>query len=349
MSEALANSPGQQRPTASRTNSQNLRPRPMNSRSTSMTKPKQNGKEEEEEEGKTPTESPQTKTSTGPATSNPSHESKAKRKPRKLAIRNAQTSVTSLTPSNDLSDSKPRLGETKETKETSLDVRVSTLESEYRKLHKRTNSNTIEIGKLQASTKIAPDIFTPSTPQDKTEVFPEDHKIDSKLADTAVRPDDKSKDTRPADLDRVEELSDEEIETIPRVAAPAVNESPEHGRSVALKGSYKIPLPSTLSTDDVRAVQNGIAAASTVAREIATAMRSGRSRNDSVLNETGQDTTELSVHQKQKGNDRLIPKSRNEELLSHLNIRKAAVNVSAIEAEHTTNVICNRTNPVLSE
>lgn len=62
---------------------------------------------------------------------------------------------------------------------------------------------------------------------------------------------------------------DDDIETIPRLDGGPVAEQ----RSVALTGNYKIPLPSTFSTDDVRAIQSGIAAAGTVAREITAAIR----------------------------------------------------------------------------
>lgn len=208
-------------------------------------------------------------------------EPKAKKKPRKLAIRNAKASYTPSPLAKDNSIAVDR-------KESSLDLRVSTLESEYRKLHKRTNSNTVEIGKLQASTRTAPDISTRDRPQEKQDPNPERQEIRQLQVDPTSPSVDQDRISTPKELDRVEELSDEEVEKIPRSTAPAIGEPTEQTKSVALKGSYKIPLPSTLSTEDVRAVQSGLAAASTVAREIATAMRGGHSRNDSVLNENGQ-------------------------------------------------------------
>lgn len=232
----------------------------------------------------------QVDTKGGPATSDLPQGPKAKKKPRKLAIRNAQASIDP--PAS--SDSKSLGMETSEKKETSLDLRVSTLESEYRKLHRRTISNTVEIGKLQASTRTVPDTSTSDTPQlDKIEPSPKESEIHQLQVDSTSPSAEKSGDTHPADLSRVEELSDEEIETIQRSAAPAIGGTADQNRSVALKGSYKIPLPSTLSTNDVRAVQSGLAAASTVAREIATAMRGGRSRNDSILIETGQENRRI--------------------------------------------------------
>lgn len=226
-------------------------------------------------------------TKSNPATSDLPQEAKARRKPRKLALRNAQNYITPPATAN----SKSSGVEIQEAKETSLDLRVSTLESEYRKLHRRTNSNTVEIGKLQASTRTVPDTSTGDTPRlDKIEPSPEENEIHQMQVDSTSPSAEKSGNPHPVDLSRVEELSDEEIETIPRSAAPAIGgPAADQNRSVALKGSYKIPLPSTLSTDDVRAVQSGLAAASAVAREIATAMRGGRSGNDSVLNETRQE------------------------------------------------------------
>ncbi|TLD29965.1 hypothetical protein E2P81_ATG06618 [Venturia nashicola] len=214
----------------------------------------------------------------GVTTSCPPQEQKAKKKPRKLAIRNSHALITPTLPSdNKMIDV--------ETKERSLDSRVSALESDYHKLHKRTKSNTIEIGKLQASTKTAPNLSIEDRPQDKTEPSP-DEKTSQQLQVDSFNPSaDPNRHPYPSELDRVEELSDERIETISRSTAPAIGDLAEHN-SVALKGSYKIPLPSTLSVDDVRAVRNGLAAASSVTREIATALRGGRSREDSVMKET---------------------------------------------------------------
>ncbi|KAE9993020.1 hypothetical protein EG327_006802 [Venturia inaequalis] len=273
MSEAIGDSSEQQRPTASRTNSENLRARPVNNRSTSIDISRRDI---------VPDDSMPINLKGDAAASNPLQEPKAKKKPRKLAIRNTQASITPSLPSDKKSIDL-------ETREKSLDIRVSALESEYRKLHKRTNSNTIEIGKLQASTRTAPDISIEDRAQDKTQSSSEEKEVEQVQIESASPPADHYRNPCSTDLNRVEELSDEEMEIVPRSTAPAVGELPEQNRSVALKGSYKIPLPSNLSTDDVRAVQSGLAAASTVAREIATAMRGGRLRKDSAVNEAGQD------------------------------------------------------------
>lgn len=50
-------------------------------------------------------------------------------------------------------------------------------------------------------------------------------------------------------------------------------ERPAQARSVSLTGNYKIPLPSTLSTDDVRAIKDGVFAAGSIAKEITAALR----------------------------------------------------------------------------
>jgi hypothetical protein len=50
-------------------------------------------------------------------------------------------------------------------------------------------------------------------------------------------------------------------------------ERPLQSRTVNLTGNYKIPLPSTLSTDDVRAIKDGVFAAGSIAKEITAALR----------------------------------------------------------------------------
>jgi hypothetical protein len=52
-------------------------------------------------------------------------------------------------------------------------------------------------------------------------------------------------------------------------------------RNVALAGSYRIPLPPSLDTADVRALKSGVAAAGSIAREISAAFR-GSGRQDYV-------------------------------------------------------------------
>lgn len=278
MTDATA-SGEQRRPSTSRMNSESSQIRPINNRSTSMDKLKRENKNQQE--------TPQENRNSVLVTSDPPNSTKAKKKPRKLALRNAQPKIIA-----------PALAEEKstgvETKEASLDSRVSALESEYRRLHKRTDSNTVDIGRLQAL-KITPDFPISKEPTEhaKVEAFPTEQ--DYHRADSTSPLGDERKETHLADLQRVEELSDEEIETIPRPVGAAVGGTLDQNRSVALKGSYKIPLPPTLSTDDVRAVQSGLAAAGTVAREIATAMRGSRFGSGSGPNETRQKNNETST------------------------------------------------------
>ncbi|KAF2806464.1 uncharacterized protein BDZ99DRAFT_466034 [Mytilinidion resinicola] len=68
---------------------------------------------------------------------------------------------------------------------------------------------------------------------------------------------------------------DEDVEDIPRGSIPSAsdprprttrNASSANDRSVTLTGSYRIPLPPSVSIDDVRTIQSGIGAAQNVAR-----------------------------------------------------------------------------------
>jgi hypothetical protein len=171
----------------------------------------------------------------------PVNPAKERRKPRKL-VRN--------TPSSPLVPKSP-VGEgdyTPEPTNSTLETRLQKLEEKYNSINKRLDTNAREIGRLQASTK-------PSKPAPKPS------------ADTSTVLSPPQESSRKQRVDAFDE--DDDIETIPRLDGGPVAEQ----RSVALTGNYKIPLPSTLSTDDVRAIQSGIAAAGTVAREITAAMR----------------------------------------------------------------------------
>jgi len=272
MSDSIANSSDLPRPMMSRKNSENVRSQSFKpGTSLSMEKSK---RETTSKDALTINEM------STPANSDPPQETKVKRKPRKLVLRNPQASTSLLALVDDKSTGV-------ETKEISLDSRVSVLEQEYRKLNKRTNSNTSDISKLQATARLTPETGVPKQESSSTRVKASSQQQEVQQSNPATHLNRNSKDPLPTELKRVEELSEEEIETIPRSEQPAVGDRADENRSVALKGSYKIPLPSTLSTDDVRAVQSGLAAASTVAREIATAMRGGGSGSRSVSNDTG--------------------------------------------------------------
>jgi hypothetical protein len=268
MTDEFANSPLQRRPSTSRKNYEGRRSESTKTKSPSMEKVTRDVASDETFTVGRGSE---------PATLDPSQEPKAKRKPRKLALRNHQASSSLSAPLDE------QLAGVK-TNGTSLEARVSVLEYDFRKLNKRTNSNTLEIDKLQAFTKLAP--VTGTTKDEisatKVRVPPNEQEVQQASSGISL-----SNDPQPTDVNQVDHLSDEEIETIPRTEEDAVDGGIDKSRSVALKGSYKIPLPSTLSTDDVRAVQNGLAAASSVARELAIAMTGGGSGNRPVPGGTG--------------------------------------------------------------
>lgn len=58
-------------------------------------------------------------------------------------------------------------------------------------------------------------------------------------------------------------MSDEDIE---EVARDDTASGPANGRHVTLSGSYRIPLPASVSVDDVKHIQSGVSAAQNVAR-----------------------------------------------------------------------------------
>jgi hypothetical protein len=268
MTDELTNSPLQRRPSTSRKNYEGRRSQSTKTKSPSIEKVTGDmASDETFTVGR----------GSVPAISDPSQESKAKKKPRKLALRNHQASSSTSAPLDEQSAGV-------ETKGTSLEARVSVLEHDYRRLNKRTNNNTLEIDKLRASIKLAP--VTETIKQEisakKVKALSNEQGVQQASSGISL-----SNDPQPTVLNQVDNLPDEEIETSPRTEEDAVDRGLDKSRSVALKGSYKIPLPSTLSTDDVRAVQNGLAAASSVARELAIAMIGGGSGNRPVTGGTG--------------------------------------------------------------
>lgn len=72
------------------------------------------------------------------------------------------------------------------------------------------------------------------------------------------------------------------VEEIPRTADPTVEDAAGNGRAVTLSGSYRIPLPSAVSVEDVQAIQRGVRSAGDVARSLIDASRaSGLMRDPS--------------------------------------------------------------------
>lgn len=161
-----------------------------------------------------------------------------------------------------------------------LDFRVNKLEAQVHTLSRRLDSTALEVGRLQSL----------SSPRSST--FPED--ITSTPQRSSIPPVQadimRNAQTATANLERVNPsfprsssnalvlaaaASDPDIEEIPRPDMPSSSsaESPVQSRTVSLTGNYKIPLPSTLSTDDVRAIKDGVFAAGSIAKEITAALR----------------------------------------------------------------------------
>ncbi|KAF2746131.1 hypothetical protein M011DRAFT_468991 [Sporormia fimetaria CBS 119925] len=79
---------------------------------------------------------------------------------------------------------------------------------------------------------------------------------------------------------------DEGIEEIPRAGEPGLldSETLHMDRQVTLTGSYRIPLPATVSMDDVKNLQSGVSAAQNVARSF---LEQRRARQRAELRERG--------------------------------------------------------------
>lgn len=204
---------------------------------------------------------------TAPAAAEASLQPRQRRRPRKL-IRNAASG--------------PGIRPSSAGRDESIDVRVNRLESQVHALSRRLDSTTLEIGRLQASSPRS------STFPDDITAPPQRSTIPPVQADIL-----RNAQTATANLERVNPsfprgastaliptpTADDEIEDIPRPDLPtsSTTERPLQARTVSLTGNYKIPLPSTLSTDDVRAIKDGVYAAGSIAKEITAAFRGSSS------------------------------------------------------------------------
>jgi hypothetical protein len=177
---------------------------------------------------------------------------KERKKPRKLVRSSPSSQTVPKTQAENTNATEPA--------DVSLETRLQRLEQKYHGINKRLDTNAREIGRLQASTKSSKPAGKLNT--DTTYNSPGAHQ--ETLQNTISSLDGPN---RRHKGELIEE--DDDIETIPRLDGGPVAEQ----RSVALTGNYKIPLPSTLSTEDVKAIQSGIAAAGSVAREITAAIR----------------------------------------------------------------------------
>lgn len=86
---------------------------------------------------------------------------------------------------------------------------------------------------------------------------------------------------------RLEADDEDFVEDIPRTSSPGVqdrrrppNTTAADNRQVTLTGSYRIPLPATVSMDDVRNIQSGVSAAQNVARSF---LEQRRARNAAAM------------------------------------------------------------------
>lgn len=78
----------------------------------------------------------------------------------------------------------------------------------------------------------------------------------------------------------------DDVEEVPRLSGPAV-EGDKDGKAVTLSGSYRIPLPASVSMSDVRNIQSGIASAHAVARGFLDARRADAPRSPPRRNSAG--------------------------------------------------------------
>lgn len=189
-----------------------------------------------------------------------------RRKPRKLVRR-------SKVPVN-LPDSPSTQMEGTWMAQVNLDSRINRLEEQYHQLHKRLDTNAVEIGRLQATTKSQKSTTSPldtitrtssGTATPKTTALSTQQDVLHNTTKALVS-------LEGASRKQHRGASDEEIEEIPRSEGPKCENTSEK-RTVSLTGNYKIPLPAALTTEDVRAIQSGITAAGSVAREITAAIR----------------------------------------------------------------------------
>jgi hypothetical protein len=195
----------------------------------------------------------------------PSTPTKERKKPRKL-IRRTPISPTT----QDAPEGSPG---TPELTGSSLDSRMSILEQKYHAIDKRLDTTAREIGILQAATKTKTSKRTGGAPKEDRISMPDNPKTNTQSSGRGEQP-------RKVQQ-RVIDLDEEDVETIPRLDASVAEQ-----RSVALTGNYKIPLPPNLSIDDVRAIQEGLNAAGSVAREIGAAIRTSSAQgNQNLVNQ----------------------------------------------------------------
>jgi hypothetical protein len=115
-----------------------------------------------------------------------------------------------------------------------------------------------------------------SVPQPEPEPEPQNGELErlqaeletarAELANLRVRNDNAK---RPSVTRSSSQEDEDEVEEIPRLHGPGVERVPRPrplGRAVTLSGSYRIPLPATVSDEDLKAIQKGISSAQNLAR-----------------------------------------------------------------------------------
>ncbi|KAF2276370.1 uncharacterized protein EI97DRAFT_450220 [Westerdykella ornata] len=95
------------------------------------------------------------------------------------------------------------------------------------------------------------------------------------------------------------------VEEIPRVSSPGIQRRSQGGRQVTLIGSYRIPLPATVSMDDVRSIQSGVSAAQNVARSFLEQRRA-------AARTTGQTRSRPQQHRQQQQCSSAVPQHTTE-------------------------------------
>ena len=163
-----------------------------------------------------------------------------------------------------------------------IDARVNRLEAQVHTLSRRLDSTAIEIGRLQSAqsprnTSLADDNLSTANAL-RGGVAPVQAEM-MRNAQSATAALERANPTFPRGtanaLVVAAAADDADVEEIPRGTLPGARL--EASRSVSLTGNYKIPLPSKLSTDDVRAIKDGVFAAGSIAKEITAALRGSHS------------------------------------------------------------------------
>jgi len=202
--------------------------------------------------------------------------SQARRKPRKLLR-------TTTSPPGPSTSTDP-----------GLDARVNRLEQQVQSMSRRLDNTVQEISRLQSSTQ-APQFQRSrsgaSTPQRLAAPTQLQTEILRNAQLATVTLEQRAQPSVPvgtvASSAVVLAERDDDVENVPRYEDGGVERRPGQQRTVSLTGNYKIPLPSTLSTDDVRAIKEGVFAAGSIAKEITAALRGAHSADGFPVDDDG--------------------------------------------------------------